>query len=141
MLRPVSATVSWLSIVTVRALLAVPTFSAVLKAIEVGETVTGAMAVPCTSTVVEPRLSATVIVPVCRPLAMLEGVNVALIVHVPPAVTLGAQVSVSPNSVLGVIVRVCWSVLSFVTVKVFAALVCPIATEPKAREEGVTVIG
>lgn len=122
-------------------MLAVPTFSAVLKAIEVGETVTGAMAVPCTSTVVEPRLSATVIVPVCRPLAMLEGVNVALIVHVPPAVTLGAQVSVSPNSVLGVIVRVCWSVLSFVTVKVFAALVCPIATEPKAREEGVTVIG
>jgi hypothetical protein len=29
----------------------------------------------------------------------------------------------------------------FVTVKVFAALVCPIATEPNARDAGVTAIG
>jgi hypothetical protein len=130
-----------LVIVTVCAALGVPTAKVVLNAIDVGETVTGAMAVPCTSTVVEPRLSATVIVPVCRPLAVLEGVNVALIVHVLPAATLGPQVSVSPNSALGVIVRVCGSVLSFVTVKVFAALVWPRATEPRAREEGVTAIG
>jgi hypothetical protein len=60
-----SDVVSLLLIVTVCAALGVPTAKVVLNAIEVGETVTGAMAVPCTSTVVDPRLSAIVIVPVC----------------------------------------------------------------------------
>jgi len=65
MVKLVSGTVSLLLIVTVCAALAVPTLSVVLKAIEVGETVTGATAVPCTLTVAEPRLSVIVMVPVC----------------------------------------------------------------------------
>jgi len=70
---------------------------------------------------------------------------VALIVHVAPAaspVPVELQLSDSPNTAaLGVIVSTWAAVLVLVTVNVFAALVCPIATEPKAREEGVTVMG
>lgn len=65
-----------------------------------------------------------------------------MIVQVLPAGIPPPQVSVSTNwELLEVIVTVCVMVLSLVTVNVFAALVCPIATEPKAREAGVTVMG
>lgn len=61
-------------------------------------------------------------------------------VHVFPAATL-EQVSLSANGALAVTVRDSVLLLSLVTVKVFAALVWPMATEPNARDEGETEMG
>jgi hypothetical protein len=78
MLKLVSATDSLLLIVTVWAALAVPTANVVLNAMELGETETGAMAVPCTARdTVSTVPSVTVMVPVCCPVTKgiaVEGV-------------------------------------------------------------------
>ncbi len=77
--------------------------------------------------------------PVTAPAAV--GVNVALMVHVPFADTISLQLSVAPNSELGVIVRAWATEPWLVTVNVLAALVCPMASEPNARDAGETVTG
>ena len=133
--------------VTVRALLGEPTANVLLNAIELGETVTGATGVPVTLTDVVPTLNALNAiwnVPVsCTPRALVsDGVNATVIVHVRPAGIPAAQLSVSPNWVfVDVIVTISVTVLLLRTVNVLEGLVCPIATEPKERDVGVTVMG
>ncbi len=72
--------------------------------------------------------------PVTAPVAV--GVNVASMVQVPFPGTISPQVSVAPKPVTGEIV-IGWGAAPWlVTVNVLAALVCPIATEPSARDDG-----
>jgi hypothetical protein len=80
-------------------------------------------------------------VPVCAPVAVTVGAKVALRVQEAAA----AKEVVHPDSANSGLVLEMVSgravVVLFLTVKVFAALVVPCVTEPKAREVGVMVIG
>ena len=65
----------------------------------------------------------------------------ALIVHVEPAASVPPQLSVSANVGLGAMPSAKGMMALFLTVNVCGALVEPIATEPKKRVTGVTVMG
>jgi hypothetical protein len=80
-------------------------------------------------------------VPVCAPVSV--GAKVALIVQLAPPAKLPPHALLCTNGkdvliVKGIVVPVA---LLLVTVKVFAALVEPRVTEPKARDVGEIVIG
>jgi len=127
--------------VTVRGWLGVPTSTTWLNGMVVGETVTGAMPLAVSCTVVVPISEAIESVPVCAPAPV--GVNVALMVHVPPPFREAPQLveSANPAPRLDVIVSGLARVPAFVTVSVCAGLVCPIATLPNLALAGVTVKG
>ena len=79
--------------------------------------------------------------PLCTPDAVAAGVKVTLSVHEPPAAK-GLAHPVSANSVLLLdMVMGIAAVVLFFTVSVWAGLVVPRLTLPKAAEAGVMVIG
>ena len=77
--------------------------------------------------------------PVCAPATV--GAKVALIVQDAPPAKAGVQLLVCTNGADVAIVKGIEIVPSLVTVKVFAALVEPRVSDPKARDAGVIAIG
>jgi hypothetical protein len=78
--------------------------------------------------------------PLWEPVSVAVGAKVTLTVHELSAATEVHPVASNSGLLLETVIDIAADVLFF-TVKVLAALVVPWATEPKAREAGVSVIG